>query len=67
MVCGRSKNVGLPIALLLHSDARNDCPGLEATVTLCHRHTPREELKYFTKNADIVVSATGKTYVVLYM
>lgn len=49
--------------MLLHSDARNDCPGLEATVTLCHRHTPREQLKYFTKNADIIVSATGKTFV----
>ncbi|XP_018577476.1 bifunctional methylenetetrahydrofolate dehydrogenase/cyclohydrolase, mitochondrial isoform X2 [Anoplophora glabripennis] len=59
VVCGRSKNVGLPIALLLHSDAKYDCPGLEATVTLCHRHTPREELKYFTKKADIIISATG--------
>ncbi|XP_060522292.1 bifunctional methylenetetrahydrofolate dehydrogenase/cyclohydrolase, mitochondrial isoform X2 [Cylas formicarius] len=59
VVCGRSKNVGLPIALLLHSDARNDCPGLEATVTLCHRHTPSEELEFFAKRADIIISATG--------
>lgn len=57
--------MGLPIALLLHSDARNVCSGLEATVTLCHRHTSREQLKYFTKNADIIVSATGKVFVYL--
>ncbi|CAG9863362.1 unnamed protein product [Phyllotreta striolata] len=59
VVCGRSKNVGLPIAMLLHSDEKNECPGLEATVTICHRHTPPEELEFFTKRADIVISATG--------
>ncbi|XP_030758553.1 bifunctional methylenetetrahydrofolate dehydrogenase/cyclohydrolase, mitochondrial isoform X2 [Sitophilus oryzae] len=59
VVCGRSKNVGLPIALLLHSDARNECPGHEATVTICHRHTPPEELSCFTKRADIIITATG--------
>ncbi|KAJ8974402.1 hypothetical protein NQ317_011246 [Molorchus minor] len=59
VICGRSKNVGLPIALLLHSDARNECPGLEATVTLCHRHTPQEELEFYAKRADIIISATG--------
>lgn len=59
VVCGRSKNVGLPMALLLHSDARNETPGHEATVTICHRHTPPEELACFTKRADIIISATG--------
>ncbi|KAL3274330.1 hypothetical protein HHI36_015731 [Cryptolaemus montrouzieri] len=59
VVCGRSKNVGLPMAMLLHSDYRNELPGLEATVTLCHRNTPREELVYFAKRADIIISATG--------
>ncbi|CAH1110073.1 unnamed protein product [Psylliodes chrysocephalus] len=59
VVCGRSKNVGLPIALLLHSDARNECSGLEATVTICHRHTPPEELEFFAKRADIIITATG--------
>ncbi|XP_057659872.1 bifunctional methylenetetrahydrofolate dehydrogenase/cyclohydrolase, mitochondrial isoform X1 [Diorhabda carinulata] len=59
VVCGRSKHVGLPIALLLHSDARNECPGLEATVTLCHRHTPPEDLEFYLKRADIIISATG--------
>ncbi|XP_066153378.1 bifunctional methylenetetrahydrofolate dehydrogenase/cyclohydrolase, mitochondrial isoform X2 [Euwallacea fornicatus] len=59
VVCGRSKNVGLPIVLLLHSDARNELPGCEATVTLCHRHTPPEQLEMFAKQADIIITATG--------
>ncbi|XP_045476180.1 bifunctional methylenetetrahydrofolate dehydrogenase/cyclohydrolase, mitochondrial isoform X2 [Harmonia axyridis] len=59
VVCGRSKNVGLPMAMLLHSDYRNELPGMEATVTMCHRNTPPDELMYFTKRADIIVSATG--------
>ncbi|KAK9887826.1 hypothetical protein WA026_000141 [Henosepilachna vigintioctopunctata] len=59
VVCGRSKNVGLPIAMLLHSDYREELPGMEATVTICHRNTPREELIYFAKRADIIISATG--------
>ncbi|KAJ3645203.1 hypothetical protein Zmor_022882 [Zophobas morio] len=59
VICGRSKNVGLPMAMLLHSDHRNELPGMEATVVLCHRHTPPEELAYFAKRADIIISATG--------
>jgi len=59
VVCGRSKNVGLPMALILHSDARNELPGHEATVTICHRNTPPEELEFFAKRADIIISATG--------
>ncbi|XP_066250817.1 bifunctional methylenetetrahydrofolate dehydrogenase/cyclohydrolase, mitochondrial isoform X2 [Euwallacea similis] len=59
VVCGRSKNVGLPMVLLLHSDARNELPGCEATVTLCHRHTPPEQLEMFAKQADIIITATG--------
>ncbi|KAF2894118.1 hypothetical protein ILUMI_12056 [Ignelater luminosus] len=59
VICGRSKNIGLPLSMLLHSDARYELPGHEATVTLCHRHTPPEQLKVFTKTADIIISATG--------
>lgn len=59
MICGRSKNIGLPLSMLLHSDAKNELPGYEATVTLCHRNTPPEQLKVFTKTADIIISATG--------
>jgi methylenetetrahydrofolate dehydrogenase (NADP+)/methenyltetrahydrofolate cyclohydrolase len=48
-VIGRSAIVGKPTALLL---MQND-----ATVTICHKKTAN--LKAHTKNADIVVSATG--------
>lgn len=59
VVCGRSKNIGLPLALILHSDKNNELPGMEATVTMCHRNTPAKQLEMFTKSADIVISATG--------
>ncbi len=49
VVVGRSNIVGAPMAkLLLNADA---------TVTLCHRHT--KDLSHFTKQADLIVSATG--------
>lgn len=59
VVVGRSKNVGLPIMLLLHADGRNDTCAMDATVTICHRSTPAEELKKFCSMADIIISATG--------
>lgn len=45
--------------MIMHSDARNECSGLEATVILAHRHTPPEKLNMFAKTADIIISATG--------
>lgn len=59
VVVGRSKNVGMPIAMLLHADGRNDTCAMDATVTICHRFTPPEELKRFCRLADIIVTATG--------
>lgn len=59
VVIGRSKNVGLPIFMLLHADGRNETGAMDATVTLCHRFTPREQLKTFCRHADIIVTATG--------
>uniref|UniRef100_A0A182PVB4 methenyltetrahydrofolate cyclohydrolase n=1 Tax=Anopheles epiroticus TaxID=199890 RepID=A0A182PVB4_9DIPT len=59
VVVGRSKNVGMPIAMLLHADGRNDTCAMDATVTICHRFTPPEELKRFCRTADIIVTATG--------
>ena len=50
VVIGRSNIVGKPMAELLNQ--RN------ATVTLAHSKT--KDLKSITKNADIIVSATGK-------
>jgi len=31
----------------------------DATTTICHRYTPREQLRLFTQNADILIVATG--------
>lgn len=60
VVVGRSKNVSLPIAMLLHSDGNHGgIGGLDATVTICHRYTPPEELKRACLAADIIVTATG--------
>lgn len=50
VMVGRSNLVGLPLALLLLH--RN------ATVTICHSHTP--DLREFTKQADILVVAVGR-------
>ncbi|NWI96041.1 MTDC protein, partial [Pitta sordida] len=59
VVAGRSKNVGMPIAMLLHTDGRHERPGGDATVTISHRYTPKEQLKQHMIRADIVVAATG--------
>uniref|UniRef100_A0A0B6YBK5 methenyltetrahydrofolate cyclohydrolase n=1 Tax=Arion vulgaris TaxID=1028688 RepID=A0A0B6YBK5_9EUPU len=59
VVCGRSKNVGLPIALHLHSDGNGGNNAGDATTTICHRNTPPDQLKFFTKAADIIITATG--------
>lgn len=59
VVVGRSKNVGMPIMMLLHADGRNATSAMDATVTICHRFTPPEELKRFCKMADIIIVATG--------
>ncbi|KAI1238733.1 hypothetical protein IHE44_0013474 [Lamprotornis superbus] len=57
LVAGRSKNVGMPIAMLLHTDGEHERPGGDATVTITHRYTPKEQLKIHTQLADIVIVA----------
>ncbi|XP_071411410.1 bifunctional methylenetetrahydrofolate dehydrogenase/cyclohydrolase 2, mitochondrial isoform X2 [Pithys albifrons albifrons] len=57
VVAGRSKNVGMPISVLLHTDGEHERPGGDATVTITHRYTPKEQLKIHTQLADIVVVA----------
>ncbi|XP_034951713.1 bifunctional methylenetetrahydrofolate dehydrogenase/cyclohydrolase, mitochondrial [Chelonus insularis] len=59
VVIGRSKHVGLPTALLLHANGKGDTRALDMTTTICHIHTPREELIKFSRLADVLVSATG--------
>ena len=53
----------MPIAILLHCDGvrpDGETGGMDATTTMCHRYTPREQLKVFVKTADILVSAAGR-------
>ena len=35
------------------------CFPADATTTICHRYTPPDQLRVFTKTADIVVVAAG--------
>jgi methylenetetrahydrofolate dehydrogenase (NADP+) / methenyltetrahydrofolate cyclohydrolase len=50
VVIGRSNTVGKPMALLLLQ--------AHATVTICHSATP--DLKFHTRQADVVVAAVGR-------
>ncbi|KAM4707708.1 bifunctional methylenetetrahydrofolate dehydrogenase/cyclohydrolase 2, mitochondrial [Discoglossus pictus] len=59
VVVGRSKNVGMPISMLLHTDGRHERPGGDATVTITHRYTPKHQLKSHTQLADIIIVAAG--------
>ncbi|MBI4198074.1 MAG: bifunctional 5,10-methylenetetrahydrofolate dehydrogenase/5,10-methenyltetrahydrofolate cyclohydrolase [Chloroflexi bacterium] len=58
VVCGRSNLVGRPLALLLAQKQE----GANATVTLCHTGT--RDLAYFTRQADILVAAMGRPWVI---
>ena len=55
VVVGRSNIVGRPMSILLSSER----PQGNASVSLCHRHTPKEELIKITQHADILVVAVG--------
>lgn len=52
VIAGRSNIVGKPLSYLFLAH--------DATVTVCHSHT--KDLKAFTQNADIFVSAIGKPH-----
>ncbi|XP_066593628.1 bifunctional methylenetetrahydrofolate dehydrogenase/cyclohydrolase, mitochondrial isoform X2 [Prorops nasuta] len=64
VIIGRSKHVGLPIALLLHADSKGESGALDMTTTICHRYTPKSELVRFTKSADLIVSAAGREHLI---
>lgn len=59
VIVGRSKHVGLPIALLLHANSTGKTGGLDMTTTICHRYTPHTELEKYTKMADLVIVSAG--------
>ena len=48
-------HTGFAVATLLHSDGTGD-----ATTTICHEHTPLEQLSEMTKLADIVITGRSK-------
>ena len=52
VVIGRSLVVGKPVAMMLMAE--------NATVTVCHSKTPKEDLKSACLDADIIICATGK-------
>jgi len=56
VVVGRSRIVGRPTSIMM---SRGGTPG-EATVTLCHKYTPPEDLKRICPQADILIVAVGK-------
>lgn len=52
VIVGKGDTAGAPMATMFRNH--------KATVTICHRETPREELEFFIRHADIVVSCVGK-------
>ena len=58
VVIGRSDIVGSPVSILM---ARDAYPG-NCTVTLCHILTP--DIKIFTRQADILIVATGNKHLI---
>lgn len=51
VVIGRSMVIGRPVAMMLMAE--------NATVTICHTGTEKEDLKAYCKNADIIISSAG--------
>lgn len=62
VIIGRSKYVGTPLALMLSQSTSNgEYPLISgATVTICHRETHQNELTWFCKHADVIISAVGR-------
>ncbi|MBP3801364.1 MAG: hypothetical protein J6I85_05030 [Clostridia bacterium] len=51
LIIGRSEIVGKPLAkILLNRDA---------TITICHSKTPKEQILQFASIADIIIIAIG--------
>ena len=58
VIIGRSLIVGKPLANLLLLKA----PNRNATVIVCHSHTP--DIKKFTRQADILIAAIGRAGII---
>ncbi len=55
VVIGRSNIVGRPMSILLSGER----PQGNAHVTICHRHTPKQETIKMAQQADILIVAVG--------
>ena len=53
-------HTGFALAALLHGDGTGD-----ATMTICHEHTPPDQLPVMTRTADIIIVGTGDMSVCL--
>ena len=58
VIVGRSRLVGMPLAAMLAQKRQ----GANATVTVCHTNTA--DLPAITREADILVAATGRPYTI---
>ena len=56
VVVGKGETAGAPMATTFRNH--------DATVTICNIKTPREELEFFVRHADIVISCVGKRRVI---
>lgn len=56
VVVGKGETAGAPMATMFRNE--------EATVTICHAKTPREELEFFIRHADITISCVGKQNII---
>ncbi|CAF1685572.1 unnamed protein product, partial [Rotaria magnacalcarata] len=63
---GRSKYIGTPLALMLSQSTTDSKSSLisGATVTICHGDTHLNNLTWYCKNSDIVISTVGRAKVV---
>ena len=52
VVVGKGETAGAPMATVFRN--------LDATVTICHIKTSREDLEFYVRHADIVISCVGK-------
>ena len=52
VIVGKGETAGAPMATTFRNQ--------DATVTICHKETSREDLEFYIRHADIVVSCVGK-------
>lgn len=52
VVVGKGETAGAPMATTFRNE--------DATVTICHKETSREDLEFYIRHADIVISCVGK-------